>query len=144
MFFSNLRSLQQHRITLIPILILLSCRLSKTSPASSRRSLTCRWSILNAIQSFTLNLASHILMSSSPLLVTLHNLFNPMISMSLSIVLLIFDTLLTLPSEIKYIWSKKHKLGSVLYVLARYPLLALLIIDTYSNLFVIPLQVCAC
>ena len=64
--------------------------------------------------------------------------------MCISIVLLIFDTFLILPSEIKYIWSKKCRLGSVLYVLARYPALALFIIEIYSFLFVTSLQVCQC
>ena len=36
------------------------------------------------------------------------------------IALIIFDTLLSLPSEIKYIWCQKPRLGSILYTLARY------------------------
>ena len=34
--------------------------------------------------------------------------------------LLVYDTLLTLPLEVQYIWRKKLKLGSILYVFARY------------------------
>ena len=40
--------------------------------------------------------------------------------------LLVYDTLLTFLFEIKYIWRKKLKLGSVLYILARYPAVLLL------------------
>ena len=35
--------------------------------------------------------------------------------------LLVYDTLLTFSLEVKYIWRKKLKLGSILYVFARYP-----------------------
>ena len=35
--------------------------------------------------------------------------------------LLVYDTLLTLSLEVKHIWRKKLKLGSILYVFARYP-----------------------
>ena len=56
--------------------------------------------------------------------------------------LFMFDTFLSLPSEIKYIWCQKPRLGSILYTLARYSTLAILIIQLYINLFVISLQVC--
>ena len=36
--------------------------------------------------------------------------------------LLVYDTLLTFSLEVKYIWRKKLKLGSVLYILVRYPI----------------------
>ena len=36
--------------------------------------------------------------------------------------LFFYDTLLTLPFEVKHIWQKKIKLGTVLYLLTRYPL----------------------
>ena len=62
--------------------------------------------------------------------------------MRLSIALLVFDTMLTLPSEIKCIWSKKLRLGSILYVMARYSTLALFLVDTYKTFFVVSLQVC--
>ncbi|KAF8486637.1 hypothetical protein JB92DRAFT_1515042 [Gautieria morchelliformis] len=38
-----------------------------------------------------------------------------------SVSLLAYDTLLTLPSEITYIWHRGVRLGSVLYLVARYP-----------------------
>lgn len=64
--------------------------------------------------------------------------------------LLVYDTLLTLSDEIKYIWHKKFRLGTVLYWITRYPALVLfslevlpiclkvslkvrLAIDTHSN-----------
>ena len=53
-----------------------------------------------------------------------------------------FDTLLSLPSEIKYIWCQKPRLGSILYILARYSTLAILLIESYTHLFVTSLQVC--
>jgi len=53
-----------------------------------------------------------------------------------------FDTLLILPMEVEYIWSEKPRLGSVLYVGARYPTLAFFLIGLYINLFVISTQVC--
>ena len=56
--------------------------------------------------------------------------------------LIMFDTFLSLPSEIKYIWCQKLRLGSILYIVARYPTLAILLIVSYINLFVISLQVC--
>ena len=37
------------------------------------------------------------------------------------IALLVYDTLLTFSLEVKYIWRKKIKIGSILYVFARYP-----------------------
>ena len=58
------------------------------------------------------------------------------------LVLIMFDTLLTLPSEIKYVWCQKPRLGSILYTLARYSTLAILLIELYLFPFVIPLQVC--
>jgi Family of unknown function (DUF6533) len=40
--------------------------------------------------------------------------------LSLGTVLLAYDTLLTLSIELEYIWVKKFKLGTLLYLLARY------------------------
>ena len=53
-----------------------------------------------------------------------------------------FDTILSLPSEIKYIWCKKPRLGSILYILGRYSTLAFILNNTYMTLCVISLQVC--
>jgi Family of unknown function (DUF6533) len=48
-------------------------------------------------------------------------------------VLLAYDSLLTMPLEIGYIWKAKFKLGTALYLLARYSMLfflpALMILD---------------
>ncbi|KAF8583569.1 hypothetical protein K439DRAFT_1617374 [Ramaria rubella] len=46
-------------------------------------------------------------------------------------VLLAYDTLLTLPREIKHIWHNKLRLGSILYLLARYSTLFILVLDVY-------------
>ena len=59
--------------------------------------------------------------------------------LSLDTALLAYDTLITLPHEVEYIWPKKIRLGTMLYLMARYPLLVVLALN------VIPsesLQVC--
>ena len=56
--------------------------------------------------------------------------------------LIMFDILLSFPSEIKYIWCQKPRLGSILYTLARYSTLAVLLIELYISFFAISLQVC--
>ncbi|KAF8532664.1 hypothetical protein JB92DRAFT_2839644 [Gautieria morchelliformis] len=48
--------------------------------------------------------------------------------------LLIYDTLLTLPSEIKHIWCKNVKIGTILYLFARYLLMAFFVLAIYSSL----------
>jgi Family of unknown function (DUF6533) len=55
--------------------------------------------------------------------------------------LLTYDTLLTLPSEITYIWHRRVRLGTVLYLLARYPMLLTFILLAYINAANIPLEV---
>jgi Family of unknown function (DUF6533) len=64
----------------------------------------------------------------SKLLACVHN---PANRVPLGIVLLAYDTLLTLFREAEYIWLRKFKLGTVLYMLTRYPAL-------FSVLLVIP------
>ncbi|KAF8579753.1 hypothetical protein K439DRAFT_1620294 [Ramaria rubella] len=44
-----------------------------------------------------------------------------------------YDTLLTFPSEVRFIWHKKFKLGTILYLLARYPALLVLLLNVYLN-----------
>ncbi|KAF8575530.1 hypothetical protein K439DRAFT_1268667, partial [Ramaria rubella] len=41
-------------------------------------------------------------------------------ALTLTQALLTYDTLLTFPSEVKFIWHKKFRLGTILYLLARY------------------------
>ncbi|KAF8524044.1 hypothetical protein JB92DRAFT_2882643 [Gautieria morchelliformis] len=48
--------------------------------------------------------------------------------------LLIYDTLLTLPSEIKHIWCKTVKIGTILYLFARYLLMAYFVLAIYDSL----------
>ncbi|KAF8459725.1 hypothetical protein JB92DRAFT_3076807 [Gautieria morchelliformis] len=57
------------------------------------------------------------------------------------VALLAYDTLLTLPSEITYIWRRRVRLGTVLYLLARYPAFLNFIIGVYVDIANIPLQV---
>ncbi|KAF8509585.1 hypothetical protein JB92DRAFT_2945893 [Gautieria morchelliformis] len=51
-----------------------------------------------------------------------------------TLTLLFFDTLLTLPSEIRHIWCKTFRLGTILYLLARYMPLVSLLVEIYGNL----------
>ncbi|KAF8518311.1 hypothetical protein JB92DRAFT_2903042 [Gautieria morchelliformis] len=48
--------------------------------------------------------------------------------------LLIYDTLLTLPSEIKHIWCKTVKIGTILYVFSHYLLMAFFVLAIYGSL----------
>ena len=57
-------------------------------------------------------------------------------------VLIAYDTILTLSNEITYIWQKKVKLGTVLYCLARYPILVVTLLNVIQPLFNVSLQVC--
>ncbi|KAF8532149.1 hypothetical protein JB92DRAFT_1589207 [Gautieria morchelliformis] len=58
-----------------------------------------------------------------------------------TLALLAYDTLLTLPSEITYIWHRRVRLGTVLYLLARYPALLDFIFTVYLDIANIPLKV---
>ena len=60
----------------------------------------------------------------------------------LGTVLLAYDSLLTLFEEVSYIWEKKWKLGTALYLLTRYALLVFTLIETILSLNVTSLQVC--
>ncbi|KAF8574553.1 hypothetical protein K439DRAFT_1624233 [Ramaria rubella] len=52
--------------------------------------------------------------------------------------LLTYDSLLTFPSELRFIWHKKFKLGTILYLLARYPALLQLLITVYWDFGAFP------
>ena len=57
--------------------------------------------------------------------------------------LLAYDSLLTLFKEVSYIWQNKWKLGTALYLLARYPVQLYIVIEIISILKNFPsLQVC--
>ena len=58
--------------------------------------------------------------------------------------LFVFDSFLTLPLEIKHIWNRKPKakLGSVLYILARYPALILFLGAISLGFSSVSFQVC--
>jgi Family of unknown function (DUF6533) len=53
-----------------------------------------------------------------------------------------YDTVLTLPSEVKYIWVKKFKLGTALYMLARCSTMVGLSIEVIDQFFNISQEVC--
>ena len=58
-------------------------------------------------------------------------------------VVLAYDSLLTLlEAEVPYIWQRKWKLGTVLYLLARYPMLLSFLISIIFSLNYTSLQVC--
>ncbi|KAF8531490.1 hypothetical protein JB92DRAFT_22895 [Gautieria morchelliformis] len=57
-----------------------------------------------------------------------------------NLALFTYDTLLTLPSEITHIWQRGVRLGTVLYLLARYPAFLMFIISVYLDLANIPLE----
>ena len=44
---------------------------------------------------------------------------------SLQTALLIYDILLRLPYEVKHIWQRKFRLGTILYLLAQYPVVVI-------------------
>jgi Family of unknown function (DUF6533) len=50
--------------------------------------------------------------------------------LSCGTVLLAYDTLLTLSIELEYIWRKKFKLGTLLYLLARYAAILYFVVFT--------------
>ena len=57
--------------------------------------------------------------------------------------LLAYDSLLTLlEAEVTYIWKRKWKLGTVLYLLARYPALLYILISIIFSSSSISFQVC--
>ncbi|KAF8532683.1 hypothetical protein JB92DRAFT_2840006 [Gautieria morchelliformis] len=53
---------------------------------------------------------------------------------TLTLALLIYDTLLTLPCKIKHIWCKTVKIGTILYLFARYLSVVLFLVTIYGNL----------
>ena len=53
--------------------------------------------------------------------------------MLLRTALLAYDSLLTLVDEVLYIWKKKWKLGTALYLLARYPNLLYFLTEKIVN-----------
>lgn len=56
--------------------------------------------------------------------------------------LLTYDTLLTLPDEVEYVWCKKFKLGTILYLFARYPMIFISLATPLVQYIDGSLQVC--
>lgn len=63
-------------------------------------------------------------------------------SVSLSTVLLIYDTILTLSCEVEYIWKRKLRLGKILYLVARYSPVLLFVLDMPLQFMKLPVPVC--
>jgi Family of unknown function (DUF6533) len=53
-------------------------------------------------------------------------------------VLLAYDTLLTLSIELEYVWGKKFKLGTLLYLLARHAMILDLVLWAVVLFFDVP------
>jgi Family of unknown function (DUF6533) len=70
-------------------------------------------------------------------------LSHSIISIACSTALLVYDPFLTLPYEIKHIWCRTFKIGTILYLFARYLPLVLLLASTYLSLSNISLEVIA-
>jgi Family of unknown function (DUF6533) len=66
---------------------------------------------------------------------------NPANSLLLELVLLAYDTGLTMRHEIHDIWNKKFKLGAVFYSLVRYPAMLYFLLYIIGDLFT-SLKVC--
>ncbi|KAF8579117.1 hypothetical protein K439DRAFT_1620803 [Ramaria rubella] len=49
-----------------------------------------------------------------------------------------YDTLLTFPTEVRFIWHKKFRLGTMLYLLARYSALLEVLLTVYLDFAVFP------
>jgi Family of unknown function (DUF6533) len=96
---------------------------------------------LSEMQKNLPELALHSTTSPSQRLVCVHVLSNSTISTACSTALLVYDTLLTLPSEIRYIWCKAIKLGAILYLIARYMPLVVYVILMYTNFSNVSLEV---
>ena len=60
---------------------------------------------------------------------------------SFNLVLIIYDTILTLPREIDLLWGRRFRVAVLLYVMARYPIIILLPLHLISNTIVTPTEV---
>ncbi|KAF8574283.1 hypothetical protein K439DRAFT_1624439 [Ramaria rubella] len=49
-----------------------------------------------------------------------------------------YDTLLTFPSEVNFIWHKKFRLGTILHLLAHYPTLLQILLNVYLEFATFP------
>lgn len=61
--------------------------------------------------------------------------------LKLALAIMVFDTLLTLPLEIQFVWREKFSLPSFLYILGRYANILSVLVDLISNHVVFDLQV---
>jgi Family of unknown function (DUF6533) len=109
--------------------------MARADPSAVIQALSDRYVLttLSEMQKNLPELGLHRTTSTSQRLVCVHVLFNYTISTACSTALLVYDTLLTLPSEIRYIWCKPIKIGAIFYLLARYLPLVVDLIFIYTN-----------
>ena len=67
--------------------------------------------------------------------------YNPPNNLWLDVVLLVYDTIVTFPTEMEYVWKKTWKLGTALYVLARYSGLFSIVLYVLLDILNVSLQV---
>jgi Family of unknown function (DUF6533) len=116
--------------------------MAQADPSAVTQALSDKYVLtLSPMQKNLPELALHRTASSSQRLVCVHVLSNSTMSTACSTALLVYDTLLTLPSEIRYIWGKAIKTGAILYLLARYLPLVVDLIVIYTNFFNVSLEV---
>ncbi|KAF8574557.1 hypothetical protein K439DRAFT_1624236 [Ramaria rubella] len=63
----------------------------------------------------------------------LHSTYAHLWTLTTTQALIAYDTFLTFPSEVRFIWHKKFRLGTILYLLARYPTLGVSTFDLSAN-----------
>ena len=66
-------------------------------------------------------------------------MYNPANRLLLELVLLAYDSILTFHSEVEYVW--KLQLGAALYLLGRYPVLFLMVLNILLQFLNISVQV---
>ena len=125
------------------IALLLTCRLNRMLQPLSNHSQTRRSSTFSKVQHLT----------SQPSISFNYVLFaafgkhtwaylRTQFSCHVTPALLVFDSFLTLPLEIKCIWHRKPKLGSFLSIFARYPTLLVFLGDIYLVFSAVSFKVC--
>ena len=120
----------------------LSCRLNRMPQPWFKHSQTRRSFILNNMQHLTSELSmvfEYIFFAAFGKYTWVYLMTQ--FSCHVTPALLVFDSFLTAPLEIMYIWHRKPKLGSILYILARYPTTMLFLGNMYLNLSTVSLQV---
>ena len=126
------------------ILLLLSCRLNRMTQPSFKHGQTRRSSTFSKAQHFISKYSvsfDYVLFAAFGKHTRVY-FFPTQFLCHVIPALLVFDSFLTLPSEIKHIWHRKPKLGSILYILARYPTPMFFLGDIYIIFSTVSPQVC--